>query len=241
MEFVNEYIFLNLIEDEGISESNCEIAKDKDYFHITFRLYSKDCLFDIENRSYLFLIRIDKLYFEKYQEAFDILVQKQVICCNTQARLLEIIQCKLEGLQRKIFLESTVLYLLHQTQKNNLIFQLACDTCSILNKPVELDKVQLAKKFILDNLSENLTIPIVAAHVGTNQCYLKKGFKEVFGMTLFEFIQENRMIKAQHLLSMENPNITDIAFQVGYSSLSSFSQAYKNFFGVSPSDRLVRG
>lgn len=240
MEFVNEYIFLNFLEDEKVKESNCEVAFDHSYFHVTFRLYSKDCLFDIEDRNYLFQIRIDKMYFEKYQESFDILVQKQMICCNTQSRLLDIIQCKLEGLQRKIYLESTILYLLHQTQKNNLIFQLGCDTCSILNKPVELDKVQLAKQFILENLSENLTIPIVASQVGTNQCYLKKGFKEVFGMTLFEFIQENRMIKAQHMLSQENPNITEIAFNVGYSSLSSFSQAYKNFFGVSPSEAVVR-
>ena len=70
--------------------------------------------------------------------------------------------------------------------------------------------------------------------MGTNQCYLKKGFKEVFNQTIFEFIQENRMIKAKYLLESNPENITSVAFNVGYASLSSFSQAYKNYFGISP-------
>ena len=74
--------------------------------------------------------------------------------------------------------------------------------------------------------------------MSTNQCYLKKGFKEVFQQTIFEFIQENRMEKARHLLQAANPNITEIAFNVGYSSLSSFSQSYKNFFGISPTEQI---
>ncbi|MDZ7897534.1 MAG: AraC family transcriptional regulator [Arcicella sp.] len=74
--------------------------------------------------------------------------------------------------------------------------------------------------------------------MGTNQCYLKKGFKEVFEQTIFEFIRENRMIKARHLLQSTNPNITEIAYNVGYSSLSSFSQSYKNYFGISPTEQI---
>ena len=46
------------------------------------------------------------------------------------------------------------------------------------------------------------------------------------------------MIKARHLLQNHNPNITEIAHDVGYSSLSSFSQAYKNYFGISPTEQL---
>ncbi|MBP6624476.1 MAG: helix-turn-helix transcriptional regulator, partial [Chitinophagaceae bacterium] len=115
---------------------------------------------------------------------------------------------------------------------------LGCDTCSVLNKPIEMDKIQQAKKYILENLSNNLTIPIIATNVGTNQCYLKKGFKEVYEQTIFEFIQENRMIKAKYLLQSANSNITEIADMVGYSSLSSFSQSYKNYFGISPTEQI---
>ncbi|MEX0598975.1 MAG: helix-turn-helix domain-containing protein, partial [Candidatus Paceibacterota bacterium] len=74
--------------------------------------------------------------------------------------------------------------------------------------------------------------------VGNNQCYLKKGFKEVYIQTIFEFIEDNRMIKARHLLLSDRYNITDIASAVGYSSLSSFSQSYKNYFGITPTEQI---
>ncbi|GAA4517470.1 AraC family transcriptional regulator [Sphingobacterium thermophilum] len=234
MELISEYIYLNISQKADLDSSFCVTTQDQSYILLTFGLSTNDCLFDLTDNNYEFQIRISKTYFEKYNETLDINVEKQTICCNTQAKLLEIINCKLTGIHRKIFLESNILYLLYQSQKNNLIFQLGCDSCAILNKPIEVEKINLAKKYILDNLSNNLTIPIIASNVGTNQCYLKKGFKEIFNQTIFEFIQENRMIKAKHLLQNPNPNITEIAFSVGYSSLSSFSQAYKNYFGISP-------
>ncbi len=124
---------------------------------------------------------------------------------------------------------------------SNFIFDnghINCDNCAVFNKPIEIEKINLAKKYILDNLSDTLTIPLIAGNIGTNQCYLKKGFKEVYNQTIFEFIQENRSIKARHLLQKPNANITEIAYDVGYSSLSSFSQAYKNYFGINPSDQV---
>jgi len=238
MEFINKFIYLSTQVNSAIDNSFCEITQDEIYFYLTFGLNANDCLFDLAKNNYAFQIRIAKNYLEKYNESFDINISKQTICCNTQSKLLEIINCKLTGINRKIFLESTILFLLYQSQKNNFIFQLSCDSCSVLNKPVDVDKIQKAKKYILDNLSNTLTIPIIATNVGTNQCYLKKGFKEVFEKTIFEFIQENRMLKARHLLQCANPNITEISYSVGYSSLSSFSQSYKNYFGISPTEQI---
>ncbi len=234
MKQVNEYIYLDSFKEDHIRESSCFTTQDELYLHIQYYLSDQDCLFDfskINNRVYL---RISKSYFEKYDEGFEISVEKQKICCNTQAKLNELIQCNHQGLVRKVFLESIVLYLLFQIQKNSLLFQTNCDSCSFINKPMELDKIQKAKDYIVNNLDQNLTIPVVASQVGTNQCYLKKGFKEIVGQTIFEFVQENRMVKSRFLLRNSDQPIQDIAFQVGYSSLSSFSQTYKNYFGISP-------
>lgn len=238
MEFVNEFIYLASKINPKIDNSFCNTTQDENYIYLTFGLNANDCLFDLASNNYEFQIRIAKNYLEKYNEPLDINIVEQTICCNTQSKLLEIINCKLVGIHRKIFLESTILFLLYQSQKNNLIFQLGCDSCAIMNKPIEVEKIQKAKKYILNNLANKLTIPIIANNVGINQCYLKKGFKEVFNQTIFEFIQENRMVKARHLLQSTNPNITEISYSVGYSSLSSFSQTYKNFFGISPTEQI---
>ncbi|MBL7773955.1 MAG: helix-turn-helix transcriptional regulator [Chitinophagaceae bacterium] len=237
MEFVNEYMYLSYEVNASITGSFCELKEDETNIHLIYGLHANDCLFDLVASSYQFQIRIAKTYLEKYNDTLDFIVEKQAICCNTQSKLLEIINCNLSGLHRKLFLESHILFLLYQSQKNSLIFQLNCENCSVINNPKDKDKIQQAQKFILENLDTNLTIPIIATNVGTNQCYLKKGFKEFFDQTIFDFIQENRMILAKHLLQNGNANITEIAYKVGYSSLSSFSQAYKNYFGISPTEQ----
>jgi AraC-like DNA-binding protein len=238
MECIHEYIDVSSVITFTIDKSFCKTAQDEVNLYMTFGLFADDSLSDLSEKSYLIQIRITKNYLEKYNETIDLYDGEQPVCCKMESKLLDIIRCRLTGLHRKLFLESAVLFLFYQAQQNNLIFKLGCESCTILHKPAEIDKIQKAKKYILENLANNLTIPIIANNVGTNQCYLKKGFKEIFGQTIFEFVQENRMLKAKRLLQKENPKITEISYQVGYASLSSFSQSYKNFFGISPTEEI---
>lgn len=235
MELICEFIHMDTIRDESIFETTCIATQDKVYIYLTYTFFDKDCLFDFSNIANKVIIRIAKSYFEKYEQPFEFEIEKQNICCNTQSKLYELINCKISGIARNVFLESIVLYLLFQIQKNNLIFNLNCDSCSFLNRPIEFDKIQKAKDYIIANLNQNITIPIVANYVGTNQCYLKKGFKEVTGQTIFEFLQENRMVKARHILQSTDTTIQEVSYMLGYASISSFSQTYKNYYGISPS------
>lgn len=235
MELINEFILLKTNVENNNAATICIAKKDSLNVFLIYTLKDNDCFFDFTNSINKIEIKIAIAYFEKYNKPFDITIEKQPICCNTQSKLFELIHCNLTGIERNLYLESIIIYLLYQVQKNNFIFQLNCDTCSFLNKPIEKEKIQKAKEYILKNLDQNITIPQIAQYVGTNQCYLKKGFKEVFNQTIFEFLQENRMEKAKHLLVNSNKSVLDICYTVGYSSLSSFSQSYKNYFGISPS------
>jgi AraC family transcriptional regulator len=202
---------------------------------LNYSLSNDDCLFDFSDTANKVIIKIAKIYFEKYEDPYDLKNQKQSICCNTQSKLYDLISCNVKGITRNMYLESIVLYLLFQFQKNNLLSNLNCYSCSFLNKPIEQDKIQNAKDYIIANLDQNITIPILANYVGINQCYLKKGFKEVTGRTIFEFLKENRMVKARHILQNTQKSIQEVSSIVGYSSTSSFSQTYKNYYGISPS------
>jgi AraC family transcriptional regulator len=235
VQLINEFIYYEQIKDNKVFETASIAHQDESYLYLSYSLLDNDCLFEFSHIANKVNIRIEKSYFEKYQQSFDLLFEKQSICCNTQSKLHELIHCNLEGIVKSVFLESIVLYLLFQIQKNNLVFNLSCSSCSFLNRPMELDKIYKAKDYIISNIEKNITIPAVASIVGTNQCYLKKGFKEVTGQTIFEFVQENRMVKAKHLLQNSNSTIQDISFAVGYASISSFSQTYKNYYGISPS------
>jgi len=115
-----------------------------------------------------------------------------------------------------------------------------CESCKFLKNPYERDKISQARKFLSDNLQNPPTIPVLAKMVGINECYLKKGFKDMYETTISGFIQEQRIQKAKLLLSTTQQSITEIAEEVGFSNSSNFTNAFKNFTGVLPSSiRLV--
>ncbi|MGL4347585.1 MAG: helix-turn-helix transcriptional regulator, partial [Chitinophagaceae bacterium] len=160
--------------------------------------------------------------------------ERHSICCNIQSKLFELISSQAEGIERYILFEGIILALLYYAKQSNIENSLCYESCGMLQQPLELEKIEATKIYILQHLEQNITIPIIAKAVGTNECYLKKGFKAIVGKTIFEFLQENRMQKAQHLLKNTNKKLLEVAEMVGYASISSFSQAFKFYFGVSP-------
>lgn len=157
------------------------------------------------------------------------------ICCNTHLILHEITTSKWKGAFKKIFLESKALTLLLCFRKTSSTSPVPdCVSCKFLNKPVEKVKIMKAREIILSRLSSPPTIQELSLEIGMNQCYLKKGFKEVFSLTIYDFIQEERMNKAKMLLLYSNISVSEIANLIGFSSISNFSNAFKKFSGVFP-------
>ncbi len=163
--------------------------------------------------------------------------QQHEICCNTKMILHEMVNCKLQGAFRNMFLESKAIALLLCFQKcNTAENQSDCASCKFLTKDVEKEKIVKAKEIILKQLQHPPTIPELSLQIGINQCYLKKGFKELFGSTVYEFVQEQRMLQAKLLLSTSDFSVSQVAEKIGFSSLSSFSAAFKKHTGVFPSE-----
>ena len=62
------------------------------------------------------------------------------------------------------------------------------------------EKIIHAREILLQHIGTPITIKALSRKVATNECYLKKGFKEVFGTTIFDFYQGQRMEHAKYLL-----------------------------------------
>ena len=73
---------------------------------------------------------------------------------------------------------------------------------------------------------------------GLSRTVLCQTFKQVFGVTIYDYIRERRLDAARELLLTGNHSILEIAMQVGYENQSSFSRAYKTRYGLSPSTHL---
>lgn len=110
--------------------------------------------------------------------------------------------------------------------------------CSFLNNNKERDKILDAQKTILDNLDKPHTIRELARMVGINECYLKKGFKAMFGKSVHEYLQYERIEKAKVLLQQKNLTVNEVAFRLGFGSASHFSTSFKKIAGMKPCELL---
>jgi AraC-like DNA-binding protein len=162
--------------------------------------------------------------------------KEEDICCNNQLVLHEILNCKLDGIFKIMFLESKALSLLLSFQSIIQTRQYDCDHCKFISsKPLEKPKLLKAKAILLELLTDPPTIPELSQKVGMNQCYLKKGFKELFGTTIHDFVQQQRMLKAKLLLISTDYSVAEVADKIGFSSTSNFSAAFKKYMGIMPS------
>lgn len=80
------------------------------------------------------------------------------------------------------------------------------------------------------------TIPELARMVGVNEFKLKTGFRELYGHTIYEHVQKQRMAVAKNLLENEDLTITQIAGMVGYINTSHFAEAFRRQNHMNPSD-----
>jgi AraC family transcriptional regulator len=111
--------------------------------------------------------------------------------------------------------------------------------CKFLANEADRDKIIQAREILLQHIGEPLTIKELSRKVAINECYLKKGFKEMFGTTIFDFYQGQRMEHARYLLYEKGLSVTEVSVMLGYSSISHFSTAFKKHTGLKPCELLL--
>lgn len=111
--------------------------------------------------------------------------------------------------------------------------------CKFLANEADREKIIKAREILLQHIGEPLTIKELSRKVAINECYLKKGFKELFGTTIFDFYQSQRMEHARYLLYEKGLSVTEVSMMLGYSSISHFSTAFKKHTGLKPCELLL--
>ncbi len=106
------------------------------------------------------------------------------------------------------------------------------DFVSSLFKPYEYD----FKEIITQNIFSNLSISEFATLCGMSISTFQRTFHNVFEQTPAKYILEQRMIKAKKMLRNKNKRISEIAYDCGYQSSSTFNRLFKKSFDLSPSE-----
>lgn len=142
---------------------------------------------------------------------------------------------KLSGVLRKVSTESHIidLILLVVLQAKERSQKIAKN--SILSQD-DINKIYKAREIIIEKIDAPCSLLELARLSGINDFKLKKGFKEIFGTTVFKYLFDERMERSKSLILEGKLTISEITFMIGYKNPAHFSAAFKRKFGYLPSD-----
>lgn len=148
--------------------------------------------------------------------------------------LEEIRQCQFSGGLKKLFLQSKVMELLAlQCEQYERVEQVRPE--SVIISAADREKIHYAKDILLKSMQNPPSLPELSRLAGLNEFKLKNGFRQVFDNTVFGYLNDHRMDYARTMIAKQQYSLTEIAEQLGFSSIQHFSVAFKKKFGVSPS------
>ena len=154
------------------------------------------------------------------------------ITSAAQLVLQQILSCPYQGSIQQIYLEAKALELI--ALQSAQLLDSSEPKRSYRLKPSDVERVHHAKALLARQLENPPSLLDLARAVGLNDCTLKRGFRQVFGTTVFGYVRQQRLKKARQLLSNSEMSVADVACAVGYSHPGYFAAAFKREFGTSP-------
>ena len=103
-------------------------------------------------------------------------------------------------------------------------------------KSAEPPVIARAKQYIAEHQTEELSLELVAKAVFTSKFYFCKIFKKTTGINFTDYLSRVRTERAKNLLLNPNLRVSEIAYEVGFQSLTHFNRVFKRILGRSPSD-----
>jgi AraC family transcriptional activator of pyochelin receptor len=168
------------------------------------------------------------------QEPFVLLPEGAMISPFQRAVIQQIFDCPYTGSLQKLFLEARFLDLFMAQQAHLL------RSMSRFNAR-DRDILYAVRDFLEQEYAAPPSLIALARRFGTNDYKLKKGFRQLFGTTVFGYVAEKRLAVAQQLLTLTGQSVQKVAEAVGFSNPANFATAYRRKFGQTPSQvRLPR-
>lgn len=158
---------------------------------------------------------------------------------DQRVRLTEIIQMALPLFEKRIAVRGMMLknhvdpYILQEVKNRMELFLLE------LLKPAEkypMTRMRSITDYLTKNLNRVLTLEEMSRDLGYSVSVLKRQIKETVGLSPMAYFMDLKMEEAKRLLTHSPLSITEIALQLGFSSVHHFSRQFKQKTGVSPTD-----
>ena len=161
------------------------------------------------------------------------LLANHAMTSQMTAILFQMFNCPHQGIIRKIYMESKALELialkLEQMTSGRLGEASALD-------PDERERILGVRDRLLNHLQYPPSLDELARQAGMSHPRLNRGFRRVFGCTVFAYLRRERLALAQMLMEEGKMTLTQVAFKSGFCSSSHFASAFMGQYGIRPSD-----
>jgi AraC family transcriptional regulator len=95
--------------------------------------------------------------------------------------------------------------------------------------------VRAVKEILATRFKEGLSLHHIAAEVYTSPYHLSRIFRQQTGLTIHNYLSQIRLRTSLDYVAQTNSTLTDLGLELGYSSHSHFTQAFRRTFNISPS------
>lgn len=100
----------------------------------------------------------------------------------------------------------------------------------------ENERLEPIIKYMQQHLSQPLTLPQVAEQFGFSERSFSRLFQQNIGISFLQYLKLSRIIRAMENLLQTNKSISEIAYEVGYNSISAFSNTFYQLIHVRPTE-----
>ncbi|WP_087065234.1 AraC family transcriptional regulator [Intestinibacillus massiliensis] len=127
----------------------------------------------------------------------------------------------------------------HEAKLSNMLYQILTTLLGSEdvsdNQNAQTGNIEAAVQYIKDHYSERISLEDIANYVNISQFHFARVFKKSCGYSPHEFLILTRINHAKHLLKTTALPIKVIAQMVGYQNITTFTNAFSNRVGLSPS------
>ena len=128
-----------------------------------------------------------------------------------------------------------------QEEIRQLLYLLYLRATSLQNLRTEHDRIGQIMQYIqLNYHRENLSIQTISTHFGYSPNYIQRVFRNTTGCNPKEFLLKTRMENAKKLLCGKQYLVKEVASICGYANSHYFSNAFRKYYGYSPSQLLQK-
>lgn len=115
-------------------------------------------------------------------------------------------------------------------------YNYAISTTDCATSHADFHNLQKAIAFINENFCKDISLDDIAQAAYISKYHFSRLFKSVYNMTIWDYINIKRIDKAIHLLGNSNENITTIAIESGFNSVTNFNRTFKKVTGCVPKE-----